>query len=248
MALLEITDVTMKFGSLMANRDVTFNVEEASIVGLIGPNGAGKTTLFNCISGYYTPSSGKILFDGKDITSSSAHEIAKLGAVRTFQVVHPLKEMTVFDNTLIGAFLRTSNVKEASDVAMQCIEACHLEEMIHRKAGALTIGQKKRLEMARALATQPRILMLDEAMAGLTSTEVRASVELIKSIRDKGVTLLVVEHIMEAIMPIADKVVVLDGGEKIAEGPPKDIINDEKVITAYFGEKFAKRLKEAKLS
>lgn len=248
MALLEIRDVTMKFGSLVANRDVTFDVEEASIVGLIGPNGAGKTTLFNCISGYYTPSSGKIHFDGKDISSSSAHEIANLGAVRTFQVVHPLKEMTVLDNTLIGAFLRTSNVKEASDLAMECIKACHLEEMVYRKAGALTIGQKKRLEMARALATRPRILMLDEAMAGLTSTEVRASVELIKSIRDKGVTLLVVEHIMEAIMPIADKVVVLDGGEKIAEGPPKDIINDEKVITAYFGEKFAKRLKEAKLS
>lgn len=248
MALLEIRDVTMKFGSLMANRDVTFDVEEGSIVGLIGPNGAGKTTLFNCISGYYTPSSGKIFFDGQDITASSANEIARLGAVRTFQVVHPLKEMTVLDNTLIGAFLRTSNVKEASEVAMGCIRACHLEEMAHRKAGSLTIGQKKRLEMARALATRPRILMLDEAMAGLTSTEVRASVELIKSIRDQGVTLLVVEHIMEAIMPIADKVVVLDGGEKIAEGPPKEIINDERVITAYFGEKFAKRLKEAKLS
>lgn len=248
MALLEIRDVTMKFGSLMANRDVTFHVEEGTIVGLIGPNGAGKTTLFNCISGYYTPSSGKIFFDGREITNSSAHEIARLGAVRTFQVVHPLKEMSVIDNTLIGAFLRTGNVKEASEVAMDCIRACHLEEMAHRKAGSLTIGQKKRLEMARALATGPRLLMLDEAMAGLTSTEVRASVELIKNIRDQGVTLLVVEHIMEAIMPIADKVVVLDGGEKIAEGPPKEIINDERVITAYFGEKFAKRLKEAKLS
>lgn len=246
MALLEIRNVTMKFGSLMANRDVTFDVEEGSIVGLIGPNGAGKTTLFNCISGYFTPSSGSIFFEGKEITRYPAYEIAMLGAVRTFQVVHPLKEMTVLDNTLIGAFLRTGNVRSASGIAMKCIRECHLEEVAHRKAGSLTIGQKKRLEMARALATAPKILMLDEAMAGLTSTEVKASVELIKKIRDTGVTLLVVEHIMEAIMPIADKVVVLDGGEKIAEGPPKEIIDDEKVITAYFGEKFAKRLKEAK--
>lgn len=246
MALLEIRNVTMKFGSLMANNDVSFDVEEGAIVGLIGPNGAGKTTLFNCISGYYSPTSGSISLEGKEITRSSANEIARLGAVRTFQVVHPLKDMTVLDNTLIGAFLRTSNIKKASDKAMECIRRCHLEELAHRKAGALTIGQKKRLEVARALATGPKILMLDEAMAGLTSTEVKTSVELIKSIRDQGVTLLVVEHIMEAIMPIADKVVVLDGGEKIAEGPPKQIINDEKVITAYFGEKFAKRLKEGK--
>lgn len=248
MALLEIRNVTMKFGSLMANNNVSFDVEEGSIVGLIGPNGAGKTTLFNCISGYYTPTSGSIFLEGKEITRSSANEIARLGAVRTFQVVHPLKDMTVLDNTLIGAFLRTGNTEEASGIAMECIRRCHLEELAHRKAGALTIGQKKRLEVTRALATSPKILMLDEAMAGLTSTEVKASVELIKSIRDQGITLLVVEHIMEAIMPIADKVVVLDGGEKIAEGPPREIIHDEKVITAYFGEKFAKRLKEAKLS
>lgn len=247
MALLEISDVTMKFGSLIANRNITFNVEEGSIVGLIGPNGAGKTTLFNCISGYYTATTGKIVFDGKEITTLAANEIARLGAVRTFQVVHPLKEMSVLDNTLIGAFLRTSNLHKASAISMKCLEACHLGDMAARKAGTLTIGQKKRLEMARALATQPKMLMLDEAMAGLTSTEVKASVELIKSIRDQGVTLLVVEHIMEAIMPVADKVVVLDGGEKIAEGPPKEIVKQENVVTAYLGEKFAKRLKEAEL-
>jgi branched-chain amino acid transport system ATP-binding protein len=247
MALLEIRNVTMKFGSLLANKDVSFDVEQGAIVGLIGPNGAGKTTLFNCISGYYTPFSGTIIFHENNVTDLTAYEIARLGAVRTFQVVHPLKEMSVLDNVLIGAFLRTKDIAEATHIAMECLQACHLEDMDARKAGTLTIGQKKRLEMARALATRPDLLMLDEAMAGLTSTEVKASVELIQSIREKGVTLLVVEHIMEAIMPIADKVVVLDGGEKIAEGTPGDIINDEKVIAAYLGDKFAKRLKEAEL-
>lgn len=248
MSLLEIRNVTMKFGSLLANKDVSFDVDQGTIVGLIGPNGAGKTTLFNCISGYYTPFSGTIIFHDTDITDLAAYEIARLGAVRTFQVVHPLKEMSVLDNVLTGAFLRTKDIKEATDIAMECLRSCYLDDMSDRKAGTLTIGQKKRLEMARALATRPDLLMLDEAMAGLTSTEVKASVELIQSIREKGITLLVVEHIMEAIMPIADKVVVLDGGEKIAEGTPGDIINDENVIAAYLGDKFAKRLKEAELS
>ena len=246
MSLLEVNNLTMKFGSLVANNDVSFTIEQGQIVGLIGPNGAGKTTLFNCISGLYQPTSGTIRLDGKDVTTLPAYKVARLGAVRTFQVVKPLKEMTVLDNVLVGAFLRESNTDKAIELADKCIDDCHLTQFRNSLAGSLPIGSKKRLEMARTLATGPKLLMLDEAMAGLTSTEVNEAVVLIKSIRDSGITLLVVEHIMEAIMPIADKVVVLDGGIKIADGPPQEIIENEQVIAAYLGAKFSKRLKEAK--
>ena len=244
MALIEVRNLTMKFGSLVANDDVSFDIEAGSIVGLIGPNGAGKTTLFNCISGVYRPSAGSVRFDGREISRLAAHQVARLGAVRTFQVVHPLKEMTVLDNVLVGAFLREYKTGPATKIARRWIEACRLGDLIDKPAGDLTIGSKKRLEMARALATGPKLLMLDEAMAGLTSTEVQSSVGLIRQIRDEGITLLVVEHIMEAIMPIADKMVVLDGGCKIAEGPPEQIIDDEKVVAAYFGQKFSQRMKK----
>jgi len=216
--LLEVHNVTKKFGSLIANHDVSFDIEEGQIVGLIGPNGAGKTTLFNCISGLYKINEGKVLFNGIDITEFPPYKVAKLGTVRTFQIVHPLKDMTVFDNVLIR----------------------------NKRAGDLTIGLKKRLELARALATGPKLLMLDESMAGLTSTEVKESVELVKNLRDTGITFLIVEHVMEAIMPIADKVVVLDGGVKIAEGKPQEIIKNEQVIEAYFGKKYSKKFQAAK--
>ncbi len=244
MAILSVKHLTMKFGSLVANHDVSFDVEKGTIVGLLGPNGAGKTTLFNCISGCYHPTSGQILLDGQNITKAHAYQVARLGAVRTFQVVQPLKELSVLENVLIGAFLKEKKTSRAMDTALECIHMCHLDTYTNAMAGELPIGTKKRLEMARTLATRPKLLMLDEAMAGLTSTEVKTAVELIQNIRESGVTLLVVEHIMEAIMPIADKVVVLDGGEKIAEGPPGKIIEDEKVIKAYFGEKFSKRMKQ----
>lgn len=243
MPLLEVQHLTMRFGSLVANNDVSFHIDPGQIVGLIGPNGAGKTTLFNCISGFYHPSAGKVVFDDKDVTTFSAYQITRLGAVRTFQVVKPLKEMTVLDNVLVGAFLREKQTGKAIEIADQCLDACHLSEFRNSMAGSLPIGFKKRLEMARTLATGPKLMMLDEAMAGLTSTEIKEAVRLIQKIRDSGVTLLVVEHIMEAIMPIADKVVVLEGGNKIAEGPPQEIVEDEQVIKAYLGEKFSQRLK-----
>ncbi len=244
MALLTVKHLTMAFGSLIANNDVSFGVDKGAIVGLLGPNGAGKTTLFNCISGYYRPTSGQVLLDDDDITTAPAYRVARLGAVRTFQVVQPLKELSVLENVLIGAFLKEKTTAKAMDIALECIEMCHLDAYRDAMAGELPIGIKKRLEMARTLATRPKLLMLDEAMAGLTSTEIKTAVELIKRIQKSGVTLLVVEHIMEAIMPIADKVVVLEGGEKIADGPPREIIEDERVIKAYFGEKFSKRMKQ----
>ena len=246
MALLEVQDVTKKFGELVANDRVSFTVEAGSIVGLIGPNGAGKTTLFNCVSGLYPVSAGRIVFDGKEITGLPSYRIARMGAVRTFQVVRPLKEMTVFDNVLVGAFLQGAGGVQARETAASCIRICGLAEFADKASGDLPIGVKKRLELARALATRPRLLMLDEVMAGLTSTEVKAALDLIRGIRKQGITLLIVEHIMEAIMPIADKVVVLDGGVKLAEGPPGEIIHDERVITAYLGEKFSRRMQAKK--
>ncbi len=242
MTLLEVREVTKKFGALVANDKVSFTVDPGTIVGLIGPNGAGKTTLFNCISGLYAISAGRIFFDGTEITGLPSFRIARLGAVRTFQVVRPLKEMTVFDNVLVGAFLQGAGNARARATAEECIRICNLTEYADKPAGDLPIGGKKRLELARALATGPKLLMLDEVMAGLTSTEVKGAMEVIHDIRRKGITLLIVEHIMEAIMPIADKVVVLDGGIKIAEGPPDRIIDDERVISAYLGTKFSRRL------
>ena len=242
MALLEVRDVTKKFGELVANDRVSFTVEPGTIVGLIGPNGAGKTTLFNCVSGLYPVSAGRIFFDGSEITGLPSYRIARMGAVRTFQVVRPLKDMTVFDNVLVGAFLQGAGGAQARETAENSIRMCNLTDYADRAAGGLPIGGKKRLELARALATRPKLLMLDEVMAGLTSTEVKAALEIIKRIREEGITLLIVEHVMEAIMPIADKVVVLDGGIKIAEGPPDRIIDDERVISAYLGAKFSQRL------
>ena len=239
--MLEVCEVSKKFGSLVANNKISFDVEEGNIVGLIGPNGAGKTTLFNCITGMYKPTSGRVIFQGIDITNLPPYKVARLGAVRTFQIVHSLKEMSVFDNVLIGAYLREKNTEKAREIAEQCIEICYLKKLRDNRAGDLAIGLQKRLELARALATNPKLLMLDECMAGLTSTEVNESVNLIKSLRDKGITFLIVEHIMEAVMPIADKVVVLNGGVKIAEDSPEAVVQDNRVIEAYLGQKYGKK-------
>lgn len=239
---LEIRSVTMKFGQLCANKDVSFSVPQGSICGFIGPNGAGKTTLFNCIAGYYKPSAGEIFFKGKRISGLPPFVIAKLGIARTFQVVRPLKEMSTLDNILVGAFLHHRNKQDALKIAEHCLETCFLGEYRDKPAGDLSIGNKKRLEVARALATNPELLLLDECVAGLTSTEVQAMVNVIHNLRDEGITIIMVEHIMEAIMPIADKIVVLSYGEKIAEGPPQSIVHDQKVITAYLGEKFARKI------
>jgi branched-chain amino acid transport system ATP-binding protein len=247
MALLEVRNLTKKFGALVANSDVSFDVEKGSIVGLIGPNGAGKTTLFNCVAGLYKPTSGTISLEGRDITNLPSWKIARLGVARTFQVVRPLKEMTVLENILVGAYMRHSNTSEALETAKKCMDICFLTPDMYRRAGGLTIGNKKRLEVARALATGPKLILLDEAVAGLTSTEIREMVEVILRMKEEGITILMVEHIMEAIMPIADKLVVLNSGEKLIEDSPQAVVKDPEVIRAYFGEKFSKRLQaEAK--
>lgn len=235
----------MKFGSLVANEDVSFNIHENEIVSLIGPNGAGKTTLFNCITGFYKPFSGQTLYMGKDITNMASYEICKLGITRTFQIVKTLNEMTVKENVMTGAFLKTRSRKEAEDSAEEILEITGLSGKKNILGANLTIADRKRVEIARALATNPKILMLDECMAGLNQTEIKEVMELILQLKARGLSLLIVEHIMEAIMPISDNVVVLNAGKKIVEGPPKDVVNNDEVIKAYLGVKYHAKSKKS---
>lgn len=228
----------MKFGSLIANENVSFAIHENEIVSLIGPNGAGKTTLFNCITGFYKPFSGKVTYKDKDVTGIAPYEICRLGITRTFQIVQTLKEMTVEENVMTGAFLHTKSRKEAQKIAEEVIEMTDLTKKKNLLGGSLTIVDKKRVEIARALATKPQILMLDECMAGLNQTEIKDVMNLCLKLKENGLSLLVVEHIMEAIMPISDNIVVLNAGKKIAEGVPSDIVNNDEVIKAYLGDKY----------
>jgi branched-chain amino acid transport system ATP-binding protein len=238
MALVEIHNLTKRFGGLVANDDISLKAADGEIVGLIGPNGAGKTTFFNCISGFYQPDGGTIRFEGRDITRFSADQVCHAGIARTFQIVKTFKEMTVWENVMIGAFCRTSSLAKAREEALEVLTLTGLAEKKDVQAGGLTIADKKRLEMTRALATRPRVLMLDEVMAGLNPMETQEAVELLRKINAQGITLVVVEHVMEAIMTISDRIVVLDYGKKIAEDVPAQIAVNEEVIKAYLGERY----------
>jgi branched-chain amino acid transport system ATP-binding protein len=243
---LVVNNVTKRFGGLTANHDISFTVGKGQIIGLIGPNGAGKSTLFNCISCYYNANAGSILYKGQDITRKSPESVCRMGVGRTFQIVRVFKEMTVLENIMIGSFLKHTATKAAEAKAREVAELFGFSEKLGIVSSSLTIAEQKRLEVARAYATEPDLLLLDEAMAGLNIQEVRESIGLVLKLRESGLTLILVEHVMEGIMPIADKIVVLDYGEKIAEGLPNEVINNERVIQAYFGEKYnAKRRKSA---
>lgn len=235
----------MKFGSLVANEDVSFDIHENEIVSLIGPNGAGKTTLFNCITGFYKPFSGKVIYEGKDITGMPPYEICNLGITRTFQIVKTLNEMTVKENIMTGAFLHTRNPNEVEETTNKILELTDLMTKKEVLGANLTIADRKRVEIARALATNPRILMLDECMAGLNQTEIKDVMSLCLRLKDEGLSLLIVEHVMEAIMPISDRVVVLNAGKKITEGRPQDVVNNEEVIKAYLGVRYHAKSKES---
>jgi branched-chain amino acid transport system ATP-binding protein len=236
--LLEVRGLTMKFGSLAANENIGFDVFPGEIVGLIGPNGAGKTTCFNCVTGFLHPTAGSVRFSGTDITRWAPYDIAHLGLVRTFQIVHTFRDMTVLENVVTSAFVRTGNAKDALATADSVIELTGLGSLRDKPAASLTIADKKRLEIARALATEPRLIMLDETMAGLNHTEIREAMDLCLRLKKDGLTLVVVEHIMEALMPISDRVVVLDSGRKIMEGTPEEVASDERVIKAYLGDTY----------
>ena len=238
MALLEVQELTKRFGGLVANDHINLQVNEAEIVGLIGPNGAGKTTLFNCIAGFYPPSGGTVRFKGEDITGLPANEVCLLGIARTFQLVRIFKDMTLMDNVMVGAFNRTNLAARAKKKALAVLDFCGLSPKKSMLAGGLTIADKKRMEFAKALATEPALLMLDEAMAGLNQTETAEAIELVKKVRQSGITVLLVEHVMEVVMPISNRVVVLDYGKKIAEDAPEKVIHNEDVIKAYLGDKY----------
>ncbi len=236
--VLEIKSLSKWFGGLAANQDIDFSVREGEIVSVIGPNGAGKTTLFNCITGFYRASSGRVLFQGKDITRMRADQVCNMGISRTFQIVQVISDMTVLENVTTGALLRYHRVGSAMAKAEEVLSFTGLSEKKDFLGTELTIADKKRLEVSMALATQPKILMLDESMAGLTVVELRQIIDLIKKIRAGGVTLVVVEHVMEAVMEISDRVIVLNSGKKIVEGTPKEVVSDPIVIEAYLGEKY----------
>ncbi len=235
---LDVKGLSMWFGGLAANNDVSFSVAEGEIVSIIGPNGAGKSTLFNCVTGFYKPTSGSVTFYGKEISRMGADKVCKLGIARTFQIVQVISDMTVLENVTTGALLRYNRVKPAMEKAEEILAFTGLLEKKNYLAPALTIADKKRLEVSMALATQPRLLMLDESMAGLTKVELNQIIDLIKKVRDSGVTLVVVEHVMEAVMKISDRVVVLNSGKKIMEGAPKEVVSNPEVIQAYLGEKY----------
>jgi branched-chain amino acid transport system ATP-binding protein len=235
--LLRIDHVTLRFGGLVANADVSLDVPEGQILGLLGPNGAGKSTLFNLISGTYQPSEGRIVFRGEDITSLSAPERCRRGIARTFQVPRSFDSMNVVENVIVGGFARHASAAAARRVALETLDFAGLAHRAEAVAGELTPPEKRRLEVARALATEPRLLLLDEVLTGLTPSEAKAGVELIRKVAGRGVTVIMVEHVMEVVMPLVDRAVVLHLGRVLAEGRPTEVVRHEGVITAYLGER-----------
>ena len=238
MQILNVTDMTMDFGGLRAVDNLSLSIEKGQILGLIGPNGAGKSTAFNCIAGVYAPTSGTIAFGGVKIHGRKPWDLCKSGLARTFQIVKPFASKSVLYNVTVGSFATTNRRDVAEAKALQVLKELDFEDKKDIRAGNLTIADRKRLEIARALATEPQLLLLDEVMAGLRPSEVDEVVAILKHLRDNGITIFVIEHIMRAIMALSDRIVVIQFGKKIAEGTPAEIAADENVIKAYLGEDY----------
>jgi len=245
--LLEVRGVSKRFGGLQAVSDVSFDLRKGEILGLIGPNGAGKTTLFNIVNGVYKPDKGTITFNGRDVTGLAPNKVVKMGLARTHQIVKPLNSLSVLDNVTVGAcFGRESlGLNAARETAREVLKRVGLGERAESSARNLTLAGKKRLEVARALAAKPTLLLLDEVLAGLNPTEVAQMIDLVRQIRDDGVSVFMIEHVMQAIMKLSDRIVVLNFGQKLAEGTPMEIAGDPQVIEAYLGdENIAEKLME----
>jgi branched-chain amino acid transport system ATP-binding protein len=245
--LLSLQGVSKRFGGLQALLNVTFDLPRGQILGLIGPNGAGKTTLFNVINGVYRPESGRIVFRDQDVTGFKPYRLARMGMARTHQIVRPLNELSVRENVMVGACFghETQTLGNAAKIADEVLAFVGLASRSDQLAGSLNVAQKKRLEMARALAAHPYLLLLDEVLAGLNHSEIDGMIQTILKIREQGITIIMIEHVMKAVMNVSDRIIVLDYGEQIAEGSPESIARDEKVIEAYLGDPhLAERLLE----
>jgi len=242
MSVLEVRKLTKYFGALKAVNDVSFSLLEGEILGVIGPNGAGKTTIFNSIAGVHRPTSGRIYFQERDITGMKPHRICRLGVAKTSQSMEPFQAMTVFDNVRVGAlFGGQMNTAEAQRVTEEIVALVRLAGEKDKLASTLSVPSRRRLELARALATGAKVLLLDECMAGLNPQEIEEALDLIRAIRDSGKSLIVVEHVMRAVMGISDRIVVLNYGAKVAEGTPGEVASNEQVIEAYLGRKLSRR-------
>ena len=241
MPLLEVSNLVKMFGGLKANDDISFTVDKGELIGLIGPNGAGKTTLFNCVSGLHPVTSGRVVFDGEDITALKAYDIARKGMARTFQVYVAAGDLTVIENVMVGAFMRTRSRTAAKNRAENILSDLKLAELTDDRVSELPVAAQKRVTMATALATEPKMLLLDEVAAGLNPSEVDEIMTGIRHVHNEmGITVMLIEHVMELVMNISDRVIVLDYGQKIAEGDPNQIASDPRVIKAYLGERYVR--------